>query len=289
MSERLLDSSAKRNVAVICNPLIKTTTRKLTDTITRTLKKNQIRHAVFFDSWPQVWDEFSDVWIIGGDGTLNYFINHNPEIQIPLSVFRGGTGNDFHWVLYGNITVEKQIEKVINGKPDFIDAGICNNKLFLNGLGVGFDGAIVQDLEAKRTSGKKKLYYLTVLKNIFIYNSFKCDIISRENRYSERCFMVSVANGKRYGGGFIVTPKAILNDGLLDVSMVGSIAPLKRLRYLPAIIKGLHTHLPFIKYYHTNRVVISSLYNLPAHLDGEPFSSNRFEIGILPKRFTFMR
>ncbi len=52
---------------------------------------------------------FSDVFILGGDGTLNHFINQYPNISIPLSVFKGGSGNDFGWKLYGNLSFEAQV------------------------------------------------------------------------------------------------------------------------------------------------------------------------------------
>jgi diacylglycerol kinase family enzyme len=66
------------------------------------LLKKDIHHALFKDDWPSAFNDFTDVWIVGGDGTLNYFINHYPEIELPLVIFGGGTGNDFHWLLTGN-------------------------------------------------------------------------------------------------------------------------------------------------------------------------------------------
>ena len=46
----------------------------------------------------QSFDGFTEVWIIGGDGTINWFINQYSEIQLPLALFGGGAGNDFHWM-----------------------------------------------------------------------------------------------------------------------------------------------------------------------------------------------
>ena len=100
--------------------------------------------------------------------------------------------------------------------------------------------------------------------------------------------MISVANGKRYGGGFHVAPNAILTDSLLDVSIVGRISPIKRMKYLPVIEKGEHLNLDFIKYRQTSKIIIQSSTKLHAHADGEYFQSDYFDIEILPGRFSFI-
>ena len=105
---------------------------------------------------------------------------------------------------------------------------------------------------------------------------------------SQDCFMVSVANARRYGGGFHVAPKASLTDGLLDVNIVGKILAFSRMRYLPVMEKGEHLGLPFIQYRQTNKIIISSASVLYAHMDGEYLAEKNFEIEVLPKRFSFI-
>jgi diacylglycerol kinase family enzyme len=100
--------------------------------------------------------------------------------------------------------------------------------------------------------------------------------------------MISVANAKRYGGGFLVAPRSSVDDGLLDLSIVGKISPLKRIRYLPVIEKGEHLELPFISYQQTPVVKITSPQNLHAHLDGEYMFAREFDISLLPGRFSFL-
>ena len=100
--------------------------------------------------------------------------------------------------------------------------------------------------------------------------------------------MISIANGKRYGGGFHVTPQSIVDDGMLDVNMVGTIHPLLRLRYLPMIEKGKHINLPFVTYVRTALVIVKAMQELPAHLDGEYYSATEFNMECLPARFLFL-
>ncbi len=278
-----------KNIAVLVNPAPQGERPKLVaEQIEVLLKGMDIKHKVFDFSWPDRLDDFSEAWVVGGDGTLNFFINQFPELKIPVSIFKAGSGNDFHWMIYGDCTVEEQVEKILEERTSQVDAGICNGRLFLNGIGIGFDGAIVKDLIGKRKIAGKASYLVAIMKNVMSYNEKPC-IIQLENETIEQdCFMISVANAKRYGGGFHVAPKAVIDDSLLDVSIIAEISPIKRLRYLPVMEKGVHLELPFVKYRQAASVNISSPFELHAHADGEYFSATNFELEVLPGRFSFL-
>ena len=280
----------EKHIAIVCNPQAGNgMALEVADKIVKSLKEKQVAYSIFTASWPQVWNGITQVWIVGGDGTLNYFINQNPDIKLPLSIFKGGTGNDFQELLYGDINVEEQVEVVLHNRIQLIDAGICNEKLFLNGVGIGFDGAIVKDLVSQKKSNGKSAYMVSILKNIFFYKEKKCSIICDDHTITQECFMINIANGKAYGGGFKVAPKASITDGLLDINVVGEIAAFKRLYYVPIIKKGKHLDLSFIQYHQTNKVQIKSSFSLPAHMDGEYFTADDYIIECLPKRFSFLR
>lgn len=274
-----------RNIALVVNPLHPKASTVAASLVAMLRQKN-VAHTLFTDEWPHHWTGFSEVWIAGGDGTLNFFINRYPQLKLPMAIFKGGTGNDFHWLLYGNVSVEQQVEIVLGARPQPVDAGLCNNRLFINGVGIGFDGKVVQDLQAKQKG--RFSYWQTILKNIFRYRAFLCTVSTEEFHWGKKCFMISVANGRRYGGGFQVSPQSLVNDGLLDTHIVGNIHPLYRLRYLPAIEKGTHLDLPFMTYVKSAMVVIKAMEALPAHTDGEAFSATEFAIECLPARFFFL-
>lgn len=277
-----------KNIALICNPLPgNTKLLNIADEIAGILNEKEISFSIFTSYWPQTWTDFSEAWIIGGDGTLNYFINQYPDLQLPITIFKAGSGNDFHWMMYGDLTLEKQIEKVLFGNAVYIDAGICNNKLFLNGVGVGFDGAIVKDLLNKKKVAGKASYLLSILKHIVGYQEKYYEIKYKGREIKQDCLLISIANGRRYGGGFNVTPNASVHDGLLDINIVGELSGVKRLRYLPVIEKGEHLELPFVDYDQTENIIIDTPSPVHAHRDGEYFLANHFEISCLPKKILF--
>lgn len=277
-----------KRIAIICNPVTENVKVNLVaENIERILKEKSMAFQRFSVDWPSNLNPFTDAWVIGGDGTLNYFINTYPDIKIPLCTFKGGSGNDLHWVLYGERKFEEQIYHALTGEVQEVDAGVCNGKLFINGVGIGFDGAIVKDLLGRSKMNGKASYFMSVLKQIVNYSEKECIVNVNGETIKEDTFMITVANGQRYGGGFKVAPKASLSDGLLELAVVGKIAPLKRIKYLPVIEKGEHLDLPFIKYRQTKKVSIKSPAPLHAHLDGEYMCSDHFEIECLPKKFLF--
>lgn len=278
----------EKHIALICNPIPEADKAlRLTEQIAASLSNREIKHSIFAVYWPHEWSTITDVWIIGGDGTLNFFINQYPEIKLPLSVFKGGSGNDFHWMLYGDVEREQQIEMLLKGTTKLVDAGICNGQLFLNGVGIGFDGAIVKDLLGKKKLAGKSSYLVSILKNIVGYTEKKYTIFIEDEEIIQDCFMISVANAKRYGGAFHVAPKASVSDQLLDVSIVGRIAPLKRITLLPVIEKGGHLDLSIVQYFQTKKITIQAITNVPSHLDGEFLNNDKFEISCLPNKFVF--
>jgi diacylglycerol kinase (ATP) len=282
-------SNPTKHIALVCNPTNENEKSvQVTNSIQVLLSGIDISHKVFIEIWPEGFDGFTEVWIVGGDGTINWFINQYPSIQLPIAAFSGGSGNDFQWMLFGEKTIEQQVDQVLQGSAQAVDAGVCNDRLFMNGVGVGFDGAVVHDLLGKKKLAGKASYLLSILKRIIAYQEKQCVLQLPTETIDQDCFMISIANGKRYAGGFYVAPKAIMTDGLLDVSIIARISPLKRMRYMPVIEKGEHMDLDFVKYRQTDRIIIECATKLHAHVDGEYLYADRFEIEVLPKRFSFI-
>jgi len=279
----------KKNIAIVCNSLAGGGRAvSLVERIAKELLERKIAHEIFVTHWPADFDGFTNAFIVGGDGTLNYFINQYPQIEIPIVIFKGGSGNDIHWLLYGNKTFEEQLTLVLSGKGKPIDAGICNGRLFINGVGIGFDGAVAKSLTGKKKRAGKTSFLMAILKKIFFYRSKEYRISSNEIQKENRLLLIGAANGRRAGGGFHIAPKAEANDGWLDIILVDAIHPLRRLRCLPLIEKGKHLGLPFIQYFKTKKIFISSDSLMEAHLDGECYSDNKMEIEILPEKFLFV-
>ena len=253
------------------------------------LHEQQITFTVFADTLPTTLAGFTDLIVLGGDGTLNFVINWFKQISIPIALIACGTGNDFANCLYGDANVEEQINLALFGKAKPVDAGICNNQLFINGVGVGFDGEVAHNLYAKSFLKGKLAYMATVLPLLFVYKETEVKISMENFNYQGPLFMLSAANGTRYGGGFYVAPKANITDKKLNFMLATKANILKRLIYLPYIEKGKHAlKAPsFIQQHTFLELTIEANQLLRAHLDGEVTSAKQFTIKILPHYFEF--
>lgn len=278
---------ATQHIALLCNPLLSRQGLQLADKVALIVKQKGLKYSLFTTYWPVVWNDFTNVWIVGGDGTLNYFINQYPQMHLPITPLGGGSGNDFRWMLYGDCGVEEQIEKVLKGATQQIDAGCCNGRLFLNGIGIGFDGTIVKKLMGKQKAPGKLSYYAAILKQILFYREFPFRFGGVKGDLYQKAFMLTIANGRRFGGGFTVAPLARPDDGLLDLVIINAISPLHRLRYLPVMEKGKHLSLSFVYHQQQTEIQITTAGTVSAHCDGEYFESDSFRITVLPNAFTF--
>ncbi len=277
-----------QNIAIVCNPLAGVGRAvTLADKIAQSLRKRNIPFQVFKENWPQQWEDYSDIYIVGGDGTLNYFINHYPAIELPLVIFNGGTGNDFHWMLYGKTDIEKQLDLVLNTSAKPIDCGKCNDRFFLNGLGIGFEGEVAGSLMGKKKRFGKKSFMLAVLKKIILYRAKQYKITMEGKTMESRNMMISIMNGKRAGGDFHISPESSPSDGLLNVVMVEPISVLKRIQYLPVIEKGKHLKLDIIRHFNTTNLILECKEPIASHLDGEYYSIHKIDVSVLPGKFKF--
>lgn len=255
--------------------------------VARELLQRQIDGTIYTDNWPQNLDAFSDIWIFGGDGTLNYFVNKYPNCRIPLSIFASGTGNDFAFILYGTMDPVQQAIHVLNAPVRKVDAGTCNNLLFINGVGLGFDGEVLKSMKQIRKIGGGVGYLMAVIRQVFFFKetSFLIDDGASKDKKNLLLFMVN--NSSRTGGGFYVSPKSTVNDGLLDLVTCKPLSVIQRLLHLPKIKKGNHLHLPFVNHQTLENIAVMSSRKIYGQLDGELISGEKFEFTVLKDKFLF--
>jgi diacylglycerol kinase family enzyme len=250
-----------------------------------------IQSSIFTNDWPsnETLHSFTDCFIIGGDGTINFFINRYPDCKIPLVLFNGGTGNDFAWKLYGGLSNEALLESIFQRTPQYIDAGKVNDRLYINCLGIGFDGEIVASMKTIRFIGGHFGYLLAVMYKILFFKESFLKIRTAEQQIEGYFLLALFVNSSRAGGGFFIAPTAQINDGYLDMVLANKMPVWKRLWYLPIIKKGKHLHYPFITHQLGKTFTIESDKPLPIQLDGELFYAKKLEICNLSNQFLFRR
>ncbi|MBL0152484.1 MAG: hypothetical protein IPP93_02930 [Chitinophagaceae bacterium] len=166
---------------------------------------------ISFDTWVKNWDisffnsdnthhtNYTDIFLVGGDGTLNYYANHYRHIPLPVTFFPGGTGNDVHWMIYGKKTIKEQIGLALTQPAKPFDLGRCNELYFANQVGIGFEGKVAKALTNKKKKPGQTSFKLTVLRKIFSYRSSFYTITLPGKTITGRKLLVDICNGQRAG------------------------------------------------------------------------------------------
>ena len=236
-------------------------------------------------------------YALGGDGTLSHVVNGSmASTNVSVGVMPLGTGNDFIKTFDIPAKFFLDVERQITGQTVAVDLLKYNDKYCINLCNIGFDANVAVDMPAF-----KKLPFVT---NHAAYNlSIGYNVLKKLGRplqvfadgkllFSGKGLMCAVANGSTCGGGFKVAPKAIQDDGLIDVCVV---TPPSRLQ-LATFVKniGAGTQLenpdmqPYIYYSQCKTVTVKSPKAIPLVNDGEGelFDSVTFEI--LPRAVNFI-
>jgi len=130
-------------------------------------------------------------------------------------------------------------------------------------------------------TGKGK-YIWHILKTLLFFREGRVNIQSRGKEQESKCFINTIANGRRFAGSFFLTPEAIANDGLLDVCMIKKLNLFQRLRILTMVPKGSHIKNSKVDYYQTENIKVDFGKKVPYHVDGELYFDTTFEVRAIP-------
>ena len=246
-------------------------------------------------------DGHRTVIALGGDGTTNEVVNglfrsaevdRHPGVVATLGVIPAGSGNDFSYPFSLPTNPEAACRCIVRGHTQIIDVGRVRSdnekpRFFINGLGVGFDAVVnIENLKIRRLRGSAS-YILALLRTVaFYYSAPRVHVLYDGKVFEGESLMLSVMNGRRLGGVFMVAPRALFDDGLFDLALFRRMSRLKILRIIPALMRGGHLqHSELIKMARARHIIIDIDGTLPAHVDGEIYSlgAHHYEISIYPR------
>ncbi len=213
------------------------------------------------------------IFSVGGDGTLNEVVNGIVGSKNMLGVIPCGSGNDFYKTL-----------DLIDDPMPLIDVGKINNKYFINIVSIGIDAEVADNVSKmkKIKIPPSQIYNASIVYTFFKYKFKNINVeIDENNIKNGKCTILTICNGRVYGGGYKIAPDALLTDGYFDVYFVDKICkPL-----IPFIIgllkKGTHESHKNVHKSKATRVKFKCPYDLVCNVDGEIIVDNKFDIKIL--------
>lgn len=238
---------------------------------------------------------------VGGDGTLNEVVNGffgengspiNPDAS--LGVISRGTGCDF--IRAAGIPKNElaAAARLFAVPARLVDVGRVrfrghdgqeNERFFLNIADVGLGGETVDRVNhTTKAFGGFVSFLVGTVASLALYSNKDVEIaIDGGEPLRARVCIVAVANGRYFGGGMQIAPRAVLDSGHFDVVIVGDLGKLELLWNLPRVYKGAHLTHPKVTCLTGRHVIIRSREKVFLDTDGEHPGFLDAEFSILPR------
>ncbi|MDR7168408.1 diacylglycerol kinase (ATP) [Nocardia kruczakiae] len=230
----------------------------------------------------------------GGDGLVCVTLQAIASTGVPLGLLPGGTGNDLARELgVPDDDPRAAADIVLGGCVRTIDLGAIESTLdpdhargpmrFATVAGTGFDARVTLRANRMRRPKGSLRYSFAAVPELLgqLGVPYRIELSGEPDEAGDRvveteAVMVAVGNTRTYGGGMLICPDAIVDDGLLDLTVVGAMSRLEMVRLLPALAAGKRIDHPAVGHYRARTITLTAA--VPATADGDP-------AGVLPATF----
>jgi len=229
---------------IIHNPLSNNRkSKKTTNKWVKFFKKNHIpfslRSTLKIENLNTYLDNnktITDILYLGGDGSINYLINNVDVSKVSQNIYlsKSGSGNDFlrslKQIKEGPITIGEAKTNVSTTK-------------FINGCGVGVDASVCYYVNNDKKKNKLS-YFINVFKAVVKYKRIEMDVTVDGTKHSfTKAYLVSIQNGKYYGGGMKVAPQANPTNDTFQICVAHSLTNALIFLLFLTIYPGLHIYI----------------------------------------------
>ena len=225
------------------------------------------------------------VW--GGDGTINEAGSALLGTPTTLGVVPAGSGNGLAAALGVPRDPLTALAVAFDGSTRVIDAGLIAGRPFFNVAGVGFDARVAK-LFNQRAAGSRGAWPYVVIgvREGCRYGPAEYDLQLDDEPRRVRALLIAFANGREYGMGARIAPGALLDDGLLNATILEEavgITVLARFWHARHLALGTPHRAPGVSMQHVRRASVQADGPIDFHVDGEPaVAEGRIDVSILP-------
>ena len=240
-----------------------------------------------------VLDGCERLFVAGGDGTLNEVLNGVAEVAgglaaVTLGVIPLGTGNDFASALGLPDDPEAAIELLLAGRAHAVDVGRVNDRCFLNISAGGFIAEVSEAVPSKLKTVLGKLAYLVGGAQVLAeYEPVRVEIqaTGEDGAVLPRdatLYTFAVCNSRLIGGGRIIAPHAVIDDGWLDVCLIHEMPTIDFVALLRRVASGDHVDDERVSYFRTRGLDLVFERRLAINTDGQVLEADRCRYDLLP-------
>lgn len=240
-------------------------------------------------------DGCTTLFVAGGDGTLNEAVNGVAAAdaldRVRFGVIPLGTGNDFATGLDIPADVDAALQTLLQGRALQVDLGSVNGRIFLNTSGGGYIAEVSVNVTPQlKTITGRLAYLIGGAQALFEFEPVRATVRAEpgEVRLGLGLYAFAVCNSRLIGGGRLIAPDAIIDDGLLDVCLIEAMTAVEFIALAGKVADGDHVHDPRVRYLQASSVVLEFEREIRFNTDGEVLPAMRCEYSVLPRAATFL-
>jgi YegS/Rv2252/BmrU family lipid kinase len=237
--------------------------------------------------------DFTDVIIAGGDGTINQVVNSLRKLKVRFGLIPCGSGNGLAFSAAIPKNPEKALQIIFKGKSEWCDAFLINETFACMLVGLGLDAQVAHDFANDPKRGLKT-YIKKTVSNFITAKTYPFILKTNRKQIKTEALFISIANSNQFGNHFTIAPKASLHDGLLDIVVMAKqnklIALLQAFRQVGGYnqLQKLEVinEKASVLYFQTSEIKIDNPRLAPMHIDGDPVETkNKLSVQILKECF----
>lgn len=282
-----------KRIAFIVNPKAGTNLqRHIRDSVDKHLNHRRFSHGIWRTEYAghaavlakqAIEEAYEIVVAVGGDGSINEVASVLFGTDVVLGIVPAGSGNGLAMHLGYGRDVDDAVRKINTAEIRPIDVGLMNGQPFINIAGIGFDGLVSNLMKGSNWRGFIP-YFLKSVKAGLQYTPRECRIEFDDRVLTEKCFIISIANGPMWGYNFQIAPNAQLDDGFFEVVIMKEAPRWQYFAVVPSTLNGKIYEAEFVEHFTARRVKIIAEGKNYIHLDGEGMAlEGELEFEIKPK------
>lgn len=249
----------------------------------------QLRYTKDIDDARIIASEYNDsqetcrLYAVGGDGFVHKVANGMIGSQNELVVIPQGTGNDFARSLYNNLDPVTILKDSLSLQSHPVDVIQCLDNLYcINVFCCGLDADVGNIVNSQRKIGfvPRPLHYgYTILQKVFHLKFYPTTISQKEILFDGEVVICTFCNGKYYGGGYIAGYHSKIDDGWIDMSVIGNITKKELPHYVKALLTNTLDQTKKYQYFRKKSVTVKT--SQYVNIDGEIYDPGTYHLRCL--------
>ena len=231
---------------------------------------------------------YDRVFVAGGDGTLNEVLNGLAQVDgalgaVVLAVVPLGTGNDFATAIGVPASPEDAVDALLGGAVAPVDVGRVNDRCFLNISAGGFIADVSDAVNPQLKTVLGKLAYLIGGAQVLLdYEPVSARVANAATVTKASLLAFAVCNSRLIGGGRLIAPHAIVDDGWLDVCLIHAMPTLEFVALLRRVSSGDHVDDDRVTYFRTQALELAFDRTVRINTDGQVLEADGCRYEVLP-------